>query len=206
MLAATWNLILMMTSTGSIIWTPSGPSNALNNEVWVYLTSPCTTRNNGKWDIVGANFQEALQGTYTPNLDGNGWAAMHLIIQSIDNTANTWFSRCSHTDKTGDQSAMTAEDKARDLMDDQGEKSLRHKLKINSRCLQEHLWEGEITRPQPVCYRLSGGFQSEYPWLWWKHLSLLLGWSQTFSRLGFKSNRLLHKTYSPNWTSLSSNW
>ncbi|KAL2819388.1 hypothetical protein BJX63DRAFT_428611 [Aspergillus granulosus] len=69
---------------------------------------------NGRKDIGGSRFHWVNSGvlysgaaagacTYFPDLDGDGRADLHAIINSLDNTADSWYNRCGGVkDHTGD--------------------------------------------------------------------------------------------------------
>ncbi|KAJ5081566.1 hypothetical protein NUU61_009830 [Penicillium alfredii] len=61
-----------------------------------------------EWDGVGVKFQGASAGscTYFPDLDGDGRADMHSIKHSLDNTAETWFNTCKHSNRKGDDGSI----------------------------------------------------------------------------------------------------
>ncbi|KAL5362439.1 hypothetical protein BJX96DRAFT_177152 [Aspergillus floccosus] len=61
-----------------------------------------------EWEPVGVRYQGAVAGscTYFPDLDGNGRADMHSVIDSLANKAETWFSRCGRPNKVGDDGGV----------------------------------------------------------------------------------------------------
>ncbi|KAL5337942.1 hypothetical protein BJX70DRAFT_399210 [Aspergillus crustosus] len=58
------------------------------------------------WVNVGQRYSGSVAGscTYYPDLSGDGYADMHSITHSIDNTATTYYNGCSGRDNVGDDS------------------------------------------------------------------------------------------------------
>ncbi|KAF4995624.1 hypothetical protein FGRMN_5016 [Fusarium graminum] len=83
--------------------------------IWVdkYTGDATVYINNGKMDTGGSNwwflksgkqYAGSWAGTcqYFPDLDGDGRADLHSIMNSFDNRGETFFNRCGMTDTTGD--------------------------------------------------------------------------------------------------------
>ncbi|KAJ5817786.1 hypothetical protein N7447_007794 [Penicillium robsamsonii] len=56
------------------------------------------------WENSGVKYQGTVEGscTYFPDLNGDGFADMHAITHSINNTAETWYNDCSGKNHFGD--------------------------------------------------------------------------------------------------------
>ena len=84
-----------------MIWTDKFTGDG---SVWYNLGPRDIKGSRYEWGPQGALYRGAVAGpcTYYPDLNGGRRADMHSILNSIDNTAHTWYNGCVDQDHTGD--------------------------------------------------------------------------------------------------------